>query len=235
VEVGVRDFYKVAVVVGAMLFGVIGRVVAQGSPAHLATVLSQMDTASAKFQSAEADFQWDFYERVTKSTSTQSGTDFFLRQKGATEMGVKMVAPDLKFLSYKDNVLQVFDPKPNTLLRISTTKNGAQVESFLTLGFGGSGRDLEKAWTIKDLGTETVDGVSCAKLDLVSKDPGVQNMFTHVVIWVDLSRDLSLRQEFFTPSEDKRTVLNKNIRYNAKVDKKGYEIKTNGKTAVTNR
>jgi outer membrane lipoprotein-sorting protein len=209
---------------------------AQAPASHLASVLSQMDASGAKFQSAEADFQWDFFERVTRSTSTQTGTIYFQRQKGgATEMSAKIVAPELKLLSYKDNGLQVFDPKVNTLLKIDTKKNGAQVESFLTLGFGGSGHDLEKSWTIKDLGMETIDGVSTAKLDLVSKDENVRNMFTHVTIWVDLSRDVLLRQEGYTPSEDKRIAIFKNIRYNVKLDKKPYEIKPNSKTNVTNR
>jgi outer membrane lipoprotein-sorting protein len=214
----------------------VGTVLAQGTPAHLATVLNQMNAASEKFQSTEADFQWDYFERVTRSTTTQGGTIFFQKQKdGTTEMGAKIVTPDLKLLGYKDGQLQVFDPKPNTLLRIDAKKNGSQVESFLTLGFGGSGRDLDKSWTITDQGMETIDGVSTAKLDLVSKDQNVRNMFTHVTIWVDLNRDLLLRQEFFTPSDDKRTATYKNLRYNAKIDRKSYEIKPNSKTSVSNR
>ena len=225
---------RYVVVVLTMMTGLGGG--AQVPAAHLAGVLTQMDAASAKFQSAEADFQWDFFERVTRSTSTQTGTIYFQRRKNAsTEMGAKIVTPDLKLLSYKDNALEVFDPKVNTLLKIDTKKNGAQVESFLTLGFGGSGRDLEKSWTIKDLGMETVDGLSAAKLDLVSKDENVRNMFTHVTIWVDLSRDVLLRQEGYTPSEDKRTAIFKNIKYNVKLDKKPYEIKPNSKTNVTAR
>jgi len=209
---------------------------AQGNPAHLASVLEQMNAASTKFQSTEADFQWDFFERVTRSTSSQTGTIYFQRQKGqTTEMGAKMVTPDLKLLSYKDGQLQVFDPKANSLIRVAAHGNQGQYESFLTLGFGGSGRDLEKAWTIADQGSETIDGIATAKLDLVSKDQNVKNMFTHVTIWVDLSRGISLRQEFYTPSDDKRTALYKNIRYNGKVDKKPYEIKANSKTNVTTR
>ncbi len=202
---------------------------------HLDTVLGQMDAASAKFHSAEADFQWDFYERVTKSTSSQTGTTFFERQRNGTmEMGARIVVPGLKLLSYKEGVLQVFDPGANTLLRIAAHGNQTQ-ESFLTLGFGASGHDLAKAWTITDQGTETVDGISAAKLDLVSKDQSVRNMFTHVTIWMDVSRAIALKQMAYTPSEDVRTVLNKNIRYNTKVDDKPYAIKANGKTSVTNR
>ena len=213
-------------------------VLVQGAPAQgrLDTVLAQMDAANAKFQSAEAEFRWDLFERVTRSTSSQTGTNFFQREKnGATEMGAKIVSPTVKLLSYKDGVLQVFDPAANTLIRIAARGNQQQYEGFLTLGFGASGKDLARAWAITDRGAETVDGVGTEKLDLVAKDANVKAMFTHVVVWIDLQRGIALKQEFYTPSEDKRTVFNTKIRYNARVDKKGYEIKPNGKTQVTNR
>lgn len=220
-----------AVLVGTMLGG---SALAQGKT-HLDTVLAEMDAASAKFHSAEADFQWDFFERVTRSTSTQTGTIFFERQKDGTAMGAKIVKPALTLLSYSDGLLQVFNPAQNTLIRIAAKSNQGQYESFLTLGFGGSGSELKKQWAITDQGMETVDGVSCAKLDLVSTDQNVKNMFTHVTVWVDLTRDVLLKQEFYTPSDDKRTAFYKGIKLNVKVDKKTYMIKPDGKTQVTNR
>ena len=51
----------------------------------------------------------------------------------------------------------------------------ARFETFLTLGFGGSGADLAKAWNITDQGTDNHrSAVKVEKLDLVSKDPSVQ-------------------------------------------------------------
>jgi outer membrane lipoprotein-sorting protein len=106
------------------------------------------------------------------------------------------------------------------------------VESFLTLGFGGSGTALEKQWTITSQGTETIDGVQTAKLDLVPKQESVKNTFTHAVIWVDPARGVSLKQQFFTPSGDQRINLYTNIKLNGKVDTKPFEIKTTSKTTV---
>ena len=207
---------------------------AQGGT-HLDQVLAAMDASSAKFRSAEAEFQWDFFERVVKSTSSQTGTIYFERAGRGTEMGAKIVQPAPKVLSYKGAMLQVFDPVADTLIRIAAKNNQGQYESFLTLGFGGSGSDLKKQWTVTDGSTETVDGVSCAKLDLVSMDPNVKAMFTHVTIWVDLTRDVLLKQMFFTPSDDVRTAYYRKIKYNAKVDASVYAIKTDKKTSVTNR
>ncbi|NYF80099.1 LolA family protein [Granulicella arctica] len=225
---------RMAMVLALSVMGMATSAVAQSS--HLDGVLKQMDAASVKFHSAEANFRWDFFERVTKSMSSQAGTIYFERQKnGSTEMGAKMVTPGVKFLGVKDNVLQVFDPMANTLIRITPHGDQTQYESFLTLGFGGSGSDLAKSWVIADQGTEIVDGVSCAKLDLVSKDQNVKNMFTHVTIWVDLTRGISLKQMFYTPSEDIRTAVYSGIKYNTRVDMKPYGFKANAKTSVTNR
>src|SRR5271168_3728580 len=66
---------------------------AQPKPGHLDEVLRQMDEASLKFQSAEADFRWDLYELVVKETTTQTGTIYFKKEGGATVMGAKIVSP----------------------------------------------------------------------------------------------------------------------------------------------
>lgn len=211
---------------------------AQPKPGELDAVVRQMDAASTKFKSAEADFKWDFYERVVKETTTQTGSIYFLKTGGKLEMGAKVEPPQAKFIEYKNGTLRLYDPTSNHVTILNAGKNQAQYESFLTLGFGGSGSDLAKAWTIADLGPESLnDGekmIETRKLDLVSKDPNVRNMFTHITIWVDPTRGISLKQQFFTPSGDYRTAFYTNIRYDQPVNTKPYAIKTNGKTTVEN-
>jgi outer membrane lipoprotein-sorting protein len=203
---------------------------AQPKPGHLDAVLRQMDAASLKFQSAEADFRWDLYERVVKQTTTQTGTIYFKKQGTTTVMSAKIVSPSIKIIEFRNGVVRLFDPGTDHLTIIDATKNKAQFESFLTIGFGGSGKDLAKAWTISDLGDETIDGVQTAKLDLVAKDPAVRNNCTHMTIWVDPVRGVQLKQSIYMPSDDYRTAVYANIKYNQKVDEKPYQIKTDSKT-----
>ena len=211
----------------------------QSGPGDLEAVLHQMDQASTRFKSAEADFRWDFYERVVKETTTQNGTIYFLKNGSNLEMGAKINPPTAKFIEYKNGSLQLFDPGSDHMTVLSAGNNKAQYESFLTLGFGGSGTDLAKAWTITDLGTEPItDGtkmVTTTKLDLVSKDPNVRNMVTHITIWVDPTRAVSLKQQFFMPSEDERTTFFTNIRYNQPVNTKPFAIRTDKKTTYDRR
>jgi len=205
---------------------------AQPKPGHLDEVLRKMDAASLKFQSAEADFRWDLYESVVKETTTQTGTIYFKKQGTTTVMGARVVSPSIKLLEFRNGVLRLYEPGTDHLTIIDATKNKAQFESFLTLGFGGGGTDLAKAWTISDLGDETIDGVQTAKLDLVAKDPAVRANCTHMTIWVDPIRGIQLKQSFYMPSGDYRTSVYANIKYNQKVDEKPYQIKTDSKTTI---
>ncbi|HEY1994689.1 MAG TPA: outer membrane lipoprotein-sorting protein [Edaphobacter sp.] len=205
---------------------------AQPKPGHLDGVLRQMDAASLKFQSAEANFRWDLYERVVKQTTTQTGTIYFKKQGATTVMGARVEQPALKLIEFRNGTLRLFEPGTNHLTIVDATNNKAQLESFLTLGFGGSGKDLAKAWTISDLGDEVVDGVQTAKLDLVPKDPAVRNNCTHMTIWVDPVRGISLKQSFYMPSEDYRTAVYANIKYNQKIDEKPYQINIDKKTTI---
>jgi outer membrane lipoprotein-sorting protein len=203
---------------------------AQPKPGHLDEVLRQMDAASLKFQSAEADFRWDLYERVVKQTTTQTGTIYFKKHGTATVMGAKIEQPSVKIIEFRNGILRLYEPGTDHLTTVDATKNKAELESFLTVGFGGSGKDLAKAWTISDLGDEMIDGVQTAKLDLVPKDPSVRKNCTHMTLWVDPVRGLELKQSLYMPSDDYRTAVYANIKYNQKVDEKPYQINTTSKT-----
>jgi hypothetical protein len=213
---------------------------AQAPDAHLTAVLAQLDAASQHFNNARADFTWDYYEAVVRDTTTQTGSIYFERKGTATQMGavvlnLKTQHPD-KILEYKDGVLRVFDTAVDQIRILKAGPNQAQYESFLTLGFGGSGKALVQAWNITDQGSETLTDngqpVKTEKLDLVSKDAGVRNNFTHVTIWVDPQRGVSLKQVFETPSHDRRTAIYTHIKLNTTIDRGTFAIKSGPHTAT---
>jgi outer membrane lipoprotein-sorting protein len=200
------------------------------SSADLQKVISQLDTAAAKFLSAQADFTWDQFQVVVQDHDIQSGTIYFERKKGVTRMAANFLqengkdAP--KMVSYDGGELNYYEPRIKQLTILRAGANRGQWESFLTLGFGGSGTDLEANWKVSLLGTETMNGVSLAELDLVPTAQKVQEMFTHVTIWVDPTRAISLKQIFYEPSGDLRTVTYKITHYNTPIAGDVFHIKT---------
>jgi outer membrane lipoprotein-sorting protein len=217
----------------------------QASSPQLKSVLVQMDKASRNFKNATADFRWDYYERVVHDTSTQTGFIYFERSKGSTDMGAVVASSNPsskskfdKVIEYQNGTLQMFDPGVDQITVLHEGANQSEIEGFLTLGFGGSGTDLTKAWNVTDLGPETLndDGkpVATEKLDLVGKQPESRKNFTHVTVWIDPARAVSLKQVFYTPSGDYRTAYYSHIRVNGKIDKGMFAIKKDHNTTVVN-
>ncbi len=223
--------------VAAGIFLCAGMVWAQ-TPANgdLNRVLTQLDAAAAKFHSAKADFQWDQFERVVESTDTQAGVIYYEGSGPAARVAIDIETadgqPSKKTIVYSGGVLQFFQPQINQMTVFHAGDKQGQYESYLTLGFGGSGSDLKKSWDIAYRGMESIDGVQTAKLDLVSKEAGVRANFSHVTIWVDPTRAVSLKQILFEPSGDTRTSYFRNIEYNKKISASVFKIKTNSKTQV---
>lgn len=196
---------------------------AQQPSAQLKATLDQLDAASARFSSAQADFHKVFYNALIKADEdTQSGAIYFIRgHEGSTQMGLKTTGQGARTVEYKSGTVRVYNPATDCFDTV--TRPG--VETYLTLGFGGSGKDLEKAWVITDLGSDTVGGVKVEKLDLVPRDAGVKANITKVTLWLDLSRGVSLKQALLAPSNDLQTATYTNIRLNGKVDTKPFAIK----------
>ena len=110
-------------------------------PTKLETVLAQMDTASAKFKSAEADVEKDMYEQIVKDTTVQKGSIYVTRDKnGAVEMGTKLSNPGAQIIEYKAGKIRRYQIGLKCVEYYNASP--ASIESFLTLGFGGSGSDL---------------------------------------------------------------------------------------------
>jgi outer membrane lipoprotein-sorting protein len=217
--------------------------VAQANSPQLTFVLKQMDTASAKFQRATADFQWDYYEKIVHDTTTQKGFIYFERQGSSTNLGALIVDPAaqtrshiVKVIQYEKGTLQMFDPGVDQITVLHEGANQAEIEGFLTLGFGGSGTDLAKAWNIKDLGPETLTDngqpVKVEKLDLEARDPEARKNFSHVTLWVDPVRGISLKQIFYTPTGNYRTATYSNIKLNGNVHKDQFAIKKDKNTTI---
>jgi outer membrane lipoprotein-sorting protein len=201
----------------------------------LRKVLAQMDASSQKFQSAQADFEWTEFEAAVQETDTQKGTIFFKREGAEMQMAAHLTSPQEKFVVYKAGTLQLFEPKIDHLTEFSAGANRQRYESFSTLGFGGRGSSLETAWVVTYLGAETVDGVETAKLNLVAKDPGVRNVYDHILLWVDTGLDVSRKQQFFEPSGDYRIAHYVNIKVNGKIPADVFKIKTTSKTTVVKK
>lgn len=191
-------------------------------------VLAQMDAAAAKFQSAQADFKWDVLQSVVSEHDIQSGTIYFDRHAAATSMAAYIKQPAEKTVFYSDGTLTLLQPDLKQETLFSAGSNRGQYESFLTIGFGGSGKDLASNWQVSCEGMEAIDGTQTAKLELKPKQASVANLFARVTVWIDPSKSISLKQIFYEPSGDNRTATYTGLKYNQKIAADVFKPKDKG-------
>jgi outer membrane lipoprotein-sorting protein len=204
--------------------------------ADLQKVITQLNAAASKFLSAQADFTWDQYQAVVEEHDVQTGTIYYERKKGVTRTAAYIKEdngkPAPKTVVYDNGEAQYYVPSIKQLTIIRAGANKGQWESFLTLGFGGSGTELQANWKVSLLGTEPMNGVSVAKLDLVPLQQKVLDMFPHVTIWIDPTQGISYKQVFYESGGDMRTATFTKFRYNQPVASDIFEIKTAPGTVV---
>jgi outer membrane lipoprotein-sorting protein len=196
----------------------------------LESVLKKMDAAAASFQTAEANFVWQQYQRVVDETDSQSGTVYYRKAGNDIEMMADVKQPDHKVVLYKDGKLEVYQPNINQVMEYSTGANRSELESYLVLGFGGSGQDLVKSFDITYMGEETIADKPSAKLQLIPKSQKVRSTFPQILLWIDLSRGISLQQKFMQTQGDWRTSTYSDIKIPAKIGNDAFELKVNKKT-----
>jgi outer membrane lipoprotein-sorting protein len=200
-------------------------------PAALDSVLKKMDSAAANFRTTQADFEWDRYEKVINEVDdVQSGTVYYRRVGKEVEMKADITKPEPKFVLFSNGKVQMYQPKADQVTVWDSGKNRADVESYLVLGFGGSGQDLARAFDVTYERPETINNVATARLQLIPKSEKVRNTFARILLWIDLDRGISVQQQFFEPQGDYRLAKYSSIRVNEKISNDVFHLKTTSKT-----
>lgn len=198
--------------------------------AELNKILEQMDRTAADFRSTQASFVWDQYQRVVNDTDTQRGKVYFKRSGDGIEMAADITDPDKKYVLFTGDKVQMYQPKIDQITEYDTGKHRAEFESFLVLGFGGSGQDMLKSFDVTYAGEEKIGEANTVKLDLVPKSDKVKKTFQHIVLWIDPKLGISVQQQFFEPSGDYRLAKYFDIKVNGKISDGVFKLKTTSKT-----
>jgi outer membrane lipoprotein-sorting protein len=207
------------------------------SPAgDLNTVLARMNEASQHFKSGQADVEMNNYTAVVKETEVQSGKVFSRRRNGSQEVAIQIVKPHPKQVLIKGGKAAIYDPR---IKQVTERSIGDQtdVESVMNMAsaFGINGQDLLRDYEVKLVGGEKVDGIQTAKLELVPRKEGAKKLFSKIILWIDVQRDVALQQQRFGPDAggpvtdlDYQLAHYTNIILNGKISDDVFTIKKGG-------
>src|SRR5215471_2856316 len=142
-----------------VLVGWIVVMVSAAQAQNLEAILNSMDQAAASFHTAQCDFVADQYQKVVDDHDIQKGTMYFRKQGDTVDMAADFNAPEKKYVLFSNGVVSYYQPSIDQVTQYNAGKNKADFESFLVLGFGGRGHDLDKSYDVKFGGMEQVQGV----------------------------------------------------------------------------
>lgn len=215
----------------AFLLGI--ALAARAQSGDLDKVLRAMDQQAATFKNAQADFDWDQYTKIVDEHDHQTGTIYFRREgKNGIEMAADIKQPAPKYVLFSGGEIKLYEPNLQRVTEYNAGKNKDEFESFLVLGFGGSGQDLKKQFDVKYSGMESAMGVNAAKLVLIPKSQSVRNTFATIILWIDPARGVSVQQQFITADGDYRLAKYSNINLKGNIPDNVFKLKTSGKITV---
>lgn len=186
------------------------------APWTIESALRQLDSEARSFHSLTADVERTKVTVVVGDYSKESGQIFVVAHGG--KMRIDLTTPDSRTILRTGDNLYIFNPKLRRVEEYNLGKNRTLVDQFLLLGFGTSGRELEKFYVVTLLGEPTLDSKKVIWLELTPKSEEVRNQIAKIQLWLDESSWLPVQQKFFeTGSEDYFVIHYSNIVRNPKI------------------
>ncbi len=204
---------------------------------QLQGVLRRLDETAKNFHTAQADFEYDTVQTdPVPDTDKQKGTIYFEHSPARFRMAAHIKEhnghPSKTVYTYTEGQFQLYEGAANQVTRIT---KASQFESYMLLGFGASGKDLEAKWEITDKGSELIDGIKTEKLELIARDPNVRKLFSKVTVWIDLARGVSLKQLFEEPDGEYRVSVYFDFKLNQPLGDAEFKLPVNAQTTYVNR
>jgi outer membrane lipoprotein-sorting protein len=199
---------------------------------ELNSVLAKMNANAGNFKSAQADFEFETYQKVVDEKDLQKGHIYFRRSGKGVEAAFNITSPALKQVVFNGNEVVMCEPKIDQCTKRDVSRNKADVEAFLSLGFGARGDDLQKSYEVSLGGWEPVEGVRTARLELVPKNEKLRQTYSKIILWIDPEKDILLQQKFIEPSQDYRLTRYSNMKVNGRLPDDAFRLKTTGNTKI---
>ena len=201
------------ILTGLLLLSLLA-VAAPAPDSALDRVLAAMDRTSASFSDMSAKLARVDYTAVINDTTKESGSVRMKRVGGRDiRMRVDFAEPDPRSIVFQKTTAQIYYPKIQTVQVYDLGKQRSLVDQFLLLGFGTSGADLAKSYTLKLAGEEQVGGQPATRLELTPKAASLLQYLKKAELWI-VAAGYPVRQRFDRPSGDYTEITYTDIQMN---------------------
>lgn len=177
-------------------------------------VLARMDQESESFKQVSGKLKRTEFTAVLNDTTVESGEMALKRNGRSLVTRIDFTDPNARSVGVQGNTAQIFYPKINTVQIYDLGKFGGLVDKFLVLGFGGSGKDIAKDYTVTAAGEETINGHKTTRLELAPKSAKVREQIKKVELWIPADAGHPVQQRFVQANDDYYLVTYSDLKLN---------------------
>jgi outer membrane lipoprotein-sorting protein len=191
---------------------------------------SRMDASADKFQAMTAQVTYTTHTEVLGSDDKETGSVLMKKVKAGDVQGrIDFETPDKKLIFMSNRRVRIVLPKIKTVQVYDLGKQGEKLDQFIMIGFGTSGTQLARDYTMKVLGNETLKGaqnVAVIRLELVPKTDDVKQYVTKLELLIPQVGDTyPIQEKISMPEGNYRLVDYTNIRPNPAIKADALEYK----------
>lgn len=137
---------------------------------------------------------------------------------------VEFSEPNRRIIGFESRQLQVYYPKTNTVEIYDLGKHGSQIDQFLLLGFGISGKELQKSYKVAVAGAENVGSKPATRLELVPKSNEALEYLKKVELWYPQGGSYPIQEKIYKNSQDYILINYSDVKVNPGLSDKELEL-----------
>jgi outer membrane lipoprotein-sorting protein len=191
----------------------------------LAETLAKMDQASSHFKALSASVEYVSHMEAIHEDDSQTGTILVKRPK-PKELHVKISIekPDAKVAVTDGSKVEVYYPRSGETQKVELGHRKSLVDMILTLGFGGTSRELQNDYTVKLVGPETVAGESTTRLELTPKTKDMLEQWKKIDLWISDKSGYTVQQKFYDRGKDYTLITYTSVHLNPEIPDTAFKL-----------
>jgi outer membrane lipoprotein-sorting protein len=194
-------------------------------------VLQRLDSAAAHFQSMSATVTYLTHTDVIDENSTETGQVVMKKVAPGEVQGlINFTAPNQRTVTFEKRSVQIYYPKIKTVQVYDLEEHGEQLDKFLMIGFGTSGSELAKDYTVTVVGidaTKATAGGQGVHLELIPKSGQAREYVKKLELWIPEHGDpYPLQEKITEPSGNSRTMTYGDLKINPQLPPEALKLKT---------
>lgn len=191
----------------------------------LKDVLARMDRSAETFQGMTANLTQLQHTEIINDDERDSAAVRMKKEKGGLRGYVEFAEPNRRLIGFEHRELQVYYPKTNTVNIYDLGKHGGQLDQFLLLGFGTSGKELQKTYSMRVAGSENLNGKPVTRLELLPKTAEVKEYLKKVELWIPSSASYPVQEKIHKNDQDYILIQYSDIKINPGLTDKDLELR----------